>query len=188
MRKYYLFVLENLINRNQKEFIYSLGSQPLIVLTLHNKYYVLDSKFNIRSGMRINHVKDPIIVHYSGGSPKVWLLKFILNMKSYYDLQKSPNNTMNYKNLKIERYTDDRLFRWYNATEKLYLKLLASKSKKMLDLLCKFKYVKSITTNSVSLATTKAQTKSPKLSTGVIVGIVICGIVLLLILPECKRR
>ena len=95
---------------------------------------------------------------------------------------------MNYKNLKIERYTDDRLFRWYNATEKLYLKLLASKSKKMLDLLCKFKYVKSITTNSVSLATTKTQTKSPKLSTGIIVGIVICGIVLLLILPECKRR
>jgi len=62
--------IEDLIKLNQKEFIYELGSQPLVVLTNWNSYLPLEPKWNVRSGVLIS---DPHLFHYNGRDEKLFM-------------------------------------------------------------------------------------------------------------------
>lgn len=64
--------VEELIKLNQKEFIYELGSQPLVVLTNWNSYLPLEPKWNVRSGVLIN---EPHLFHYNGKDEKLFMTK-----------------------------------------------------------------------------------------------------------------
>jgi hypothetical protein len=49
------------------EFIYRLGSQPLVTLTTWGRYLPLDDKWNARSGI---NASDAVLLHYNGEQSK----------------------------------------------------------------------------------------------------------------------
>jgi len=59
----YLEKIERLARLNQKEFLYRLGSQPLVVLTSWNNYSALPEKYNVRK-----HICDYNLIHRSSSS------------------------------------------------------------------------------------------------------------------------
>jgi len=52
-----------LIRLNQREYVYELGSQPLIVLTTWGRYLSLHKRFNAVLGTKI---RSPVLIHYKG--------------------------------------------------------------------------------------------------------------------------
>jgi len=78
--------IEKLVRLNQHEFLYRLGSQPLVVLTSWNNYSALSEKYNVR-----RHICDynltygssvgqqPILLHFNGRGRKGFLYRTIID-------------------------------------------------------------------------------------------------------------
>ena len=83
-----LDTIEKLIELNRHEFIYQLGSQPLIVLTMWKKYYILDTKWNILLTSPLSSYKTINIIHYNGINMKRYMYYYITKflMHGKYDL------------------------------------------------------------------------------------------------------
>jgi len=62
--------IEQLIKLNKVEFIYRLGSQPLVTLTTWGRYLPLDDKWNARSGI---NASDAVLLHYNGEQSKSFM-------------------------------------------------------------------------------------------------------------------
>jgi len=62
--------IERLIQLNQEQFVYKLGSQPLIVLTSWGKYLPLPDRWNVRN---LSAVADSAIVHFNGRGRKIFV-------------------------------------------------------------------------------------------------------------------
>lgn len=62
-RLHILEQIESLIRLNQREYVYELGSQPLIVLTTWGRYLSLHKRFNAVLGTKI---RSPVLIHYKG--------------------------------------------------------------------------------------------------------------------------
>lgn len=94
-RKYKdLLEVEKLLALNQKEFLYKLGSQPLVVLTNWNHYLPIDNKWNVRttSFKYRTHVSDeePGIFHFNGNSRKAFMVRILF---SAYNISSIANAT-----------------------------------------------------------------------------------------------
>jgi hypothetical protein len=81
-RKYKdLLEVEKLLALNQKEFLYKLGSQPLVVLTNWNHYLPIENKWNVRttSFKYRTQVSDeePGIFHFNGNSRKAFMVRIL---------------------------------------------------------------------------------------------------------------
>lgn len=95
-RKYKdLLEVERLLALNQKEFLYKLGSQPLVVLTNWNHGYLpIDNKWNVRttSYKYRTQVSDeePGIFHFNGNSRKAFMVRILF---SAYNISSIANAT-----------------------------------------------------------------------------------------------
>ena len=77
-----LSIVEKLIELNKEEFVYKLGSQPLIVLTSWNQYLPLDMVWNIRTtAYKFRHYnKEPGIFHFTGKGRKSMMIRIFLSL------------------------------------------------------------------------------------------------------------
>jgi hypothetical protein len=77
-----LSVIEKLIELNEEEFVYKLGSQPLVVLTSWNQYLPLDMVWNIRTtAYKFRHYnKEPGIFHFTGKGRKSAMIRIFLSL------------------------------------------------------------------------------------------------------------
>ena len=66
--------IEQLIKLNKVEFIYRLGSQPLVTLTTWGRYLPLDDKWNARSGI---NASDAVLLHYNGEQSKTFMCNVV---------------------------------------------------------------------------------------------------------------
>ena len=71
--------VEFLIKRNREEFIYLLGSQPLVVLSVWNHYLPLSEEWNARSG---RETKNPGLIHFNGGPEKKFMQQVLKQLSS----------------------------------------------------------------------------------------------------------
>jgi hypothetical protein len=77
-----LSIVEKLIELNKEEFVYKLGSQPLVVLTSWNQYLPLDMVWNIRTtAYKFRHYnKEPGIFHFTGKGRKSMMIRIFLSL------------------------------------------------------------------------------------------------------------
>jgi len=86
--------VEKLLALNQKEFLYKLGSQPLVVLTSWNHYLPLNNKWNVRTTSfkhRFLVSKEELgIFHFNGNTRKSFMVRILF---SVYDISSVANAT-----------------------------------------------------------------------------------------------
>ena len=94
-RKYKdLLEVEELLALNQKEFLYKLGSQPLVVLTSWNQYLPIDNKWNVRTTSFKYRAQvsdeEPGIFHFNGNGRKAFMVRILF---AAYNISSVANTT-----------------------------------------------------------------------------------------------
>ena len=93
-----LHKVETLIKLNQHEFIYQLGSQPLVVLSTWKNYLPLEAKWNFRLAFHSPPLNDTHLLHFNGKSVKGFMFSYI---SEYLILKrKIPQERLYYRYLK----------------------------------------------------------------------------------------
>jgi lipopolysaccharide biosynthesis glycosyltransferase len=83
----YLEKIERLARLNQREFLYRLGSQPLVVLTSWNNYSALPEKYNVRKHICDYNLihgsssvgQEPVLLHFNGRGRKGFMFRTIID-------------------------------------------------------------------------------------------------------------